>query len=81
MSVKIVPFCAQIAAGQNAVINGNCENIHSKYSIFNRGKVVSKNNVVDIKFPSEIYDFDKTLEKDLKKKLKRSNLQLNYLNQ
>tara|TARA_Y100000590_G_C15734759_1_gene1018166 strand:+ start:1677 stop:2090 length:414 start_codon:yes stop_codon:yes gene_type:complete len=67
--VKKKPICVEIDPRSH------------KYSIFNRGKVVSKNNVVDIKFPSEIYDFDKTLEKDLKKKLKRSNLQLNYLNQ
>ena len=33
-----------------------------KYSIFNKGKIISKNNVVDMKFPSEIYDFSKTLE-------------------
>ncbi len=48
-----------------------------RYSIFNKGKVVSKNNVVDIQFPSEIYDFEKTFEKDLKKKLKSKNLNLN----
>ena len=47
-----------------------------KYSIFNKGKIISKNNVVDMKFPSEIYDFSKTLEKDLKKKLKKSNLKI-----
>jgi len=47
-----------------------------KYSIYNKGKIISKNNVVDMKFPSEIYDFNKTLEKDLKKKLKNSNLKL-----
>ena len=41
-----------------------------RYSIFNKGKVISKNNVVDMKFPSEVYDYKKTLEKDLKKKLK-----------
>ena len=43
-----------------------------KYNVFHKGKILSKNNVVDIQFPSEIYDFDKTLEKDLKKKLKQS---------
>jgi len=47
-----------------------------KYSIYNRGKVVSKNNIVRMKFPSEIYDFTKTLEKDLKNKLKKSNFKL-----
>ena len=47
-----------------------------KYSIFNKGKVISKNNVVKMKFPSEIYEFDKILEKDLKKKLKNSSLKL-----
>ena len=47
-----------------------------KYSIFNRGKVVSKDNIVEMKFPSEIYDFNKTLEKNLKKKLKNPNLKL-----
>ena len=47
-----------------------------KYSIFNKGKIISKNNVVKMKFPSEIYEFDKILEKDLKKKLKNSSLKL-----
>mgnify|MGYP001297809638 CR=1 FL=1 len=47
-----------------------------KYSIFNKGKVVSKNNIVRMKFPSEIYEFNKTLEEDLKKKLKNPNLRL-----
>ena len=47
-----------------------------KYSIFKKGEVVSKNNVIDMKFPSEIYEFNKTLEKDLKKKLKNSSLKL-----
>ncbi len=47
-----------------------------KYSIFNKGKIISKNNVVEMKFPSEIYNFNKTLEKDLKIKLKKSNLKL-----
>ena len=47
-----------------------------KYSIFNKGKVISKNNVVEMKFPSEIYEFNKILEKDLKKKLKNSSLKL-----
>ena len=47
-----------------------------KYSVYNRGKIISKNNVVYMKLPSEMYDFNKTLEKDLKKKLKNSNLKL-----
>ena len=47
-----------------------------KYSIYNRRKIISKNNVVDMKLPSEMYDFNKTLGKDLKKKLKNSNLKL-----
>ena len=47
-----------------------------KYTIFKKGDIISKNNVIDMKFPSEIYDFNKTLEKDLKKKLKNSNLKL-----
>ena len=47
-----------------------------KYSIYKKGKVISKNNVIEMKFPSEIYDFNKTLEQDLKKKLKNSNLKL-----
>ena len=47
-----------------------------KYSIFKKGKVVSKNNVIEMKFPSEIYEFNKALEKDLKKKLKSSSLRL-----
>ena len=47
-----------------------------KYSIFNKGKVISNNNVIEMKFPSEIYEFNKTLEKDLKKKLKSSSLKL-----
>jgi len=47
-----------------------------KYTIFKKGNIISKNNVIDMKFPSEIYDFNKTLEKDLKKKLKNSNLKL-----
>ena len=47
-----------------------------KYSIFNKGKMISKNNVMDMKFPSEIYDFNKTLEKNLKQKLKHSNVKL-----
>ena len=47
-----------------------------KYSVYNRGKIISKNNVVDMKLPSEMYDFNKTIEKDLKKKLKNSNLKL-----
>ncbi len=48
-----------------------------KYRIFNKGKVVSKNNVVDIQFPSEIYEFEKSFEKDLKKTLKSKSLNLN----
>ena len=47
-----------------------------KYSIFKKGNVISKNNVIDMKFPSEIYEFDKTLQKDLKKKLKNSSLKI-----
>jgi len=47
-----------------------------KYSIFSKGKVVSTNNVMNMKFPSEIYDFNKTLEKDLKKKLKKINIKV-----
>ena len=47
-----------------------------KYSIFSKGKVVSTNNVMNMKFPSEIYDFNKTLEKDLKKKLKKTNIKV-----
>lgn len=48
-----------------------------RYSIFNnKGEVISKNNVVEMKFPSEIYDFRKTLQKDLKKKLKNSHFKL-----
>ena len=43
-----------------------------KYSIFNKGKVISKNNVVQMQFPSEIYEFNKTLKKDVKKKLENS---------
>ena len=58
------PICIQIDPGSQ------------KYSIFNKGKVISKNNVVEMKFPSEIYEFNKTLEKDLKKKLKNSSLKL-----
>ena len=58
------PICVQIDPGSQ------------KYSIFNKGKVISKNNVVEMKFPSEIYEFDKILEKDLKKKLKNSSLKL-----
>ena len=27
-----------------------------KYSIYNRGKIISKNNVADMKLPSEMYD-------------------------
>ena len=47
-----------------------------KYNIFNKGKVISKNNIVRMKFPSEIYEFKKTLGRDLKNKLKKSNLKL-----
>ena len=31
---------------------------------------------MNMKFPSEIYDFNKTLEKDLKKKLKKTNIKV-----
>ena len=47
-----------------------------KYSIYNKGKVLSKNNIVRMKFPSEIHNFTKTLEKDLKEKLKKYPLKL-----
>ena len=47
-----------------------------KYTIFNKGKIISKNNVVRMQFPSEIYDFKKTLGRDLKKKLKKSSFKL-----
>ena len=47
-----------------------------KYSIYNKGKVLSKNNIVRMKFPSEIYNFSKTLKKDLKEKLKKYPLKL-----
>ena len=47
-----------------------------KYSIFKKGKVVSTNNVMKMKFPSEIYDYNKTLEKDLNKKLNHSNVKV-----
>ena len=40
-----------------------------KYKLFNKGELVSKNNVIKMEFPSEIYNFNKTLEKDLKIKL------------
>ena len=54
------PICIQIDARSQ------------KYSIFNKGKVISKNNIVKMQFPSEIYEFNKILEKDVKKKLKNS---------
>ena len=41
------------------------------------GKVISKNNVIRMQFPSEIYEFKKTLGRDLKKKLSKSSLKLN----
>ena len=47
-----------------------------KYTIFNKGKVISKDNVIRMKFPSEIYEFKKTLGRDLKKKLKKSSFKL-----
>ena len=34
-----------------------------KYKLFNKGKLVSADNVVKMEFPSEIYDFNNTLEK------------------
>ena len=33
-----------------------------KYKLFKNGKVVSKDNVVRMKFPSEMYNFDKTVK-------------------
>ena len=48
-----------------------------KYTIFNKGKVISKNNVIRMQFPSEIYEFKKTLRRDLKTKLSKSSLKLN----
>ena len=58
------PICIQVDPGSH------------KYSIYKKGKIVSKNNVMNMKFPSEIYDFNKTLEKDLKKKLNHSNVKV-----
>ena len=46
-----------------------------KYKIFNtKGREVSSNNIIKMQFPSEIYDFNKTLEKDLQKKLKKNKV-------
>ena len=47
-----------------------------KFSIFNKGKVVSKNNVIKMKFPSEVYDLNNSLEQNVRKTLKNSNLRL-----
>ena len=33
-----------------------------KYKLFKNGKIVSKDNVVRMKFPSEMYNFDKTVK-------------------
>ncbi len=62
--IQMKPICVEIDPNSQ------------KYSIFKKGKVVSRNNVIDMKFPSEIYDFNKSLEKDLKKKLKNSKIKL-----
>ena len=59
-----LPICIQVETSSH------------KYSIYKKGKIVSKNNVMNMKFPSEIYDFNKTLEKDLKKKLNHSNVKV-----
>ena len=45
-----------------------------KYKLYNKGKLISKNNVVNMKFPSEIYEFKKSFNKDVKSKLKSKNL-------
>ena len=39
-----------------------------KYKLFKKGDLVSTNNVVRMKFPSEIYDFKKAIKKDILKK-------------
>ena len=36
-----------------------------KYKLFQKGKLVSTDNVVKMQFPSEIYEFNKTLKKQL----------------
>jgi len=36
-----------------------------KYKLFKKGKLVSTDNVVKMQFPSEVYDFNKTLKKHL----------------
>ena len=36
-----------------------------KYKLFKEGKLVTSNNVIKMQFPSEIYDFDETLKKNL----------------
>ncbi len=52
-----------------------------KYKVFNKnGHELSSNNVIKMQFPSEIYDFDKTLKKDLQKKLKKNKLKLSKNN-
>ena len=47
-----------------------------KYNVYNQGKIISKNNIVRMKFPSQVYEFNKTLKQSLKKKLKKSNIKL-----
>ena len=44
-----------------------------KYKLFNKGTLVSADNVVRMKFPSEIYDFNNTLKNkySIKKALKK----------
>ena len=42
-----------------------------KYKLFKKGGFVSTNNVVKMKFPSEIYDFKKAIKKDLLKKTRK----------
>lgn len=47
-----------------------------KYKLYNKGQELSENNIVKMQFPSEIYDFNKTLENDLQKKLKNSKIKI-----
>ena len=47
-----------------------------KYNVYNQGKIISKNNIVRMKFPSQVYEFNKSLKQSLKKKLKKSNIKL-----
>ena len=44
-----------------------------KYKLFKKGDLVSANNVVKMKFPSEMYDFKKAIKKDLLKKPEKIN--------